>query len=324
VADCGGVSQWAMRAIPEALRKGPVHRRDALAHGVSRDVLEGVQFRRLHQGVYCHRDHPMSWPDHVEAARLALPGSARTTGVTRLQEIGLDAGPRWPLHFVVEGDLHLTLDGVFLHRTVKMPSACEEGVSAEAAYVACCAEARMIDAVRIGCVLLHLGVVDAHLLERLLIEEKWRRGVAETTYVLPFLDGRCRSLPEAELLAYVVCAGLPVPDVNEALEVVPGTELTPDQWFDPYEVAVEYEGTQHQEDRGQYNSDIDRYALYRRHGVAYELITKERLRVPKAAVRQVHRALVERGYEGPAPDFATLWPDLFRPLADVVRPPRAA
>lgn len=313
-----------MREVPEVLRNGPVHRRQALAHGVSRDVLEGVQFRRLHHSVYCHRDHQMTWEDHVQAARLALPGSARTTGVTRIQQLGLDAGPRWPLHFVVEGDLHLTLDGVFLHRTVRMPAGDDDGVSAEPAFVALCAEARTIDAIKVGCLLLRLGRLDLHLLDQLLLEEKWRRGVTETTYVLTFLDGRCRSLPEAELLAYVVAAGLPLPEVNHPIEVASGIELTPDQWYDSHELAIEYEGSRHQEDRGQYNADIDRYALYRRHGVAYELITRERMRSPKATVRLVHHALVERGYDGPPPDFDGMWLTLFRPLSDVVRPPRAA
>ena len=50
---------------------------------------------------------------------LALPPGARTTGATRLRQVGLDAGDRWPFHFVVEGDLHLTLEGVFLHRTTR-------------------------------------------------------------------------------------------------------------------------------------------------------------------------------------------------------------
>lgn len=316
--------EWSMREVPEVLRKGPIHRREAIAAGISRDVLEGVQFRRLHHGVYCHRAHEMTWEDHVQAARLALPESARTTGVTRIQQLGLDVGPRWPLHFVVEGDLHLTLDGVFLHRTVKMPPSDEDGVSIEAAFVAFCAEARTIDAIKVGCLLLHGEQLDLRVLDQLLIEEKWRRGVPETAYVLPFLDGRCRSLPEAELLAYVVAAGLPLPEVNHPIEVAPGVELTPDQWYDACELAIEYEGSHHQEDRDQYNADIDRYSLYRRHGIAYEQVTKERMRSPKAAVRQVHHALVERGYDGPAPDFDGLWLTLFRRLADVVRPRRAA
>ncbi len=313
-----------MREVPEPLRKGPVHRREALAEGVSRDVLEGVQFRRLHHGVYCHRDHRLTWEDRVAAARLALPASARTTGSTRLRELGLDVGPGSPRHFVVEGDLHLTLDGVFLHRTVKMPPSDEVGTSAEAAFIAFCAESRTIDAIKAGAVLLHRGIIDPEPLEQVLAEEAWRRGVAEATYVRPFLDARCRSLPEAELLAYVVFAGLPIPEVNEMIELASGNRLTPDQWYARFEVAVEYEGSQHQEDRAQYNADIDRYAAYRHHDVTYELITKERMRSPKAVVRTVHAALVRRGYDGPPPDFEALWSTLFVPLADVVRPPRAA
>lgn len=260
----------------------------------------------------------------MAAARLALPASARTTGATRLQELGLDVGPRSPLHFVVETDLHLTLDDVFLHRTVKMPACDEDGTHAETAFMAYCAESRTIDAIKAGCLLLRRERLDADVLERVLAEETWRRGVAETTYVLPFLNGRCRSLPEAELLAYVVCAGLPIPEVNQPIELAPGLWVTPDQWYVPYEVAIEYEGSQHQEDRDQYNADIDRYAGYRRHRIDYELITKERMRSPKATVRVVHAALVSRGYDGTPPDFGGLWPTLFVPLTDVVRPLRAA
>lgn len=313
-----------MYVVPSVLRKGPVHRRDALEAGVPRDVLEGAQFRRLHQAVYCYRHHEMTWQDQVDAARLALPDTARPTGATRIQQLGLDVGSRSPLHFVVEGDLHLVLDGVFLHRTAKMPPHDDEAVSDEAAFVAYCAEARMIDAIKAGCMLLHLDRLDLDLLDGLRVDEPWRRGVQETTYVLPFLDDRCRSLPEAELLAYVVCAGLPLPDVNEQVEVAPGISVTPDQWYAECVLAIEYEGSQHQEDRAQYNADIDRYAAYRRAGIAYELVTKERMRSPKATVRVVHGALRARGYDGPAPEFDGLWTDLFRPLADVVRPRSAA
>jgi hypothetical protein len=313
-----------MKTVPDRFRKGPVHRRDALAGGVSRDVLEGVQFRRLHEAVYVHRDHVMSWADHVEAARLALPDTARTTGATRIRQLGLDVGSECPLHFVVEGDLHLVLEGVFLHRTVKMLPHCGEGVSNEAAFVAYCADARLIDAIKVGSVLLHRDQLDLHLLDQLMTEEKWRRGVPETAYVLPFLDGRCRSLPEAELVTYVVFAGLPMPDVNVPIEVAPGVELTPDLRFADYEQVVEYEGGQHQEDRAQYVADIDRYALYRRHDVPYELVTRERMRSPKATVRLVHAALVARGYDGPPPEFGEQWDTLFRRITDVVRRLRKA
>ena len=131
-------------------------------------------------------------------------------------------------------------------------------------------------------------------------------------------------MAEAELLAFFVFAGLPMPDVNVAIEVAPGVELTPDFRFTHYEQVVEYEGGQHQDDRAQYVADIDRYALYRRHDVPYELVTKERMRSPRATVRLVHRALVARGYDGPPPEFGEQWDSLFRLVSDLVRPKRAA
>jgi hypothetical protein len=313
-----------MFAIPESLLHGPFARRAALDAGVSERVLEGTRFRRLHKGVYVHRDHTMTWEDRVLAAQLALPPGARTTGVTRLQQLGVDVGSDGTLHFVIEGDLHLALDGVFLHRTVKMPAHDDHGVTVEAAFIAFCADARLIDALKIGCFLLHEKWLDGHLLDQLLTEEKWRRGVPETSYVLPFLDDRPRSVPEGELLAYVVFAGMPTPEVNETITLADGTRLTPDQWFEDYDVAVEYEGGQHQDDREQYVADIDRYAAYRRNRVDYELVTKELMRSPRATVRRVHAALVAKGYQGSPPNFEDAWPLLFMRLADVVRLLRAA
>lgn len=258
--------------------------------------------------------------DDLRAARLALPAGARTTGITRIQELGLDHGPRTPLHFVVEGDHHLALPGVFLHRTMMMPPVDGEGVSTEAAFVAYCAETRPIDAIKVGSVLLHLALMDMSLLEALVLDQPWRRGCAEARWVSEHLDRRCRSLPEAEVLALVRFAGLPEPDVNESLELTEALVVTPDLWFPAWRRVVEYEGSQHQEDRAQYTSDIDRYAAYRRSGVGYELITKELMRTPRVSVRRIHRLLVEGGYDGPAPVFGELWATLFRQLPDVVRP----
>lgn len=313
-----------MFIVPDKFRQGPVHRAAALAHGITRDVLEGPQFDRVHESVYCHRDHELTWADRVEAARLALPGTARTTGITRIQQLGVNHGSADTLHFVVQGDLHLELEGVFLHRTVLMPPHDDQGVSTEAAFVAYCAEARLLDAIKVGSVLLNREQLDPDPLDQLLTEQPWRRGCAEARWVLPHLDERCRSLPEAELLALVLFASLPAPEVNQTIDLGSEDILTPDLWFEDHELAVEYEGSQHQEDRGQYNADIDRYKTYRRTDTAYEQVTKERLRSPKATVRQIHRALVDQGYDGPPPDFGELWQLLFARLSDVVRPRRAA
>lgn len=309
-----------MFPVPSDFRTRPFTRAEGLASGITRAVLQGPQFRRIHEGVYCHVDHAPTFADRVAAARLALPAGARTTGITRIQELGIDAGPRLPLHFVVEGDLHLAIDGVFLHRTVKAPAQDDLGVTPAAAFVAYCAEARTIDAIKVGCELLRTALLDLHELDEIISEERWRRGVPEAAYVLPHLTDRCRSMPEAELLAYVVTARLSPPRVNEEVEIAPGVRVTPDLWFGSQRVAAEYEGSQHQEDRRQYNADIDRYAAYRRHDVAYELVTRERMRTPRRAVGSLHRLLVSRGHDGPPPDFGAEWDALFERLSDVVRP----
>ena len=307
-----------MYAVPDDFRAGPFPRERALAHGIPPRVLEGAQFVRDHASVYHHRSHEMTFADRITAARLALPEAARTTGITRLQELGLGYGPPAPLHFVVEADHHLALDGVFLHRTVKMPPCDDLGVSVEAAYVAHCAEARTVDAVKVGCELLRLGWLDLELLDQLLLEERWRRGVAETAWVLPYLDDRCRSMPEAELLTLLRFAGLPEPAVNELLVLPSGDVITPDFWYERWRRALEYEGQHHQDDRCQYAADIDRYAVYRRLGVDYAQVTKELLRLPATTVRRVHTLLAEGGYDGPPPEFGERWQSLFRPLRDVV------
>lgn len=291
--------------------------------GISARVLEGAQFVRLHDAVYRHRDHEMTWADSLAAARLAVPETARTTGITRLQELGLDHGPRWPLHFVVATDHHLQIPGAFLHRTVLMPPADELGVSVEAAFVAYCAETRVIDAIKVGSYLLHIGWLDETALANLVSEQPWRRGCVETRWVSEHLDGRCRSIPEAELLALIRFSGLPEPDVNPELRTDDGAVVIPDLWYAELRQAIEYDGSHHQEVRAQYTADIDRYLIFRRMRVGYLQMTKERMRRPRLAVDAIHRAMVEAGYDGPPPDFGDRWDTLFRSLSDVVRPLRS-
>ena len=83
---------------------------------------------------------------------------------------------------------------------------------------------------------------------------------------------------------------------------------------------VEYEGTQHQEDRGQYTSDIDRYALLRDHNRSYVQVTKEHMASPRKVVLRVDKALRRNGYDGPPPAFGQRWEQLFGSLRAAVGP----
>jgi hypothetical protein len=55
----------------------------------------------------------------------------------------------------------------------------------------------------------------------------------------------------------------------------------------------------------------------RRAQIDYRQVTKEALVRPGTWVRMVHRLLVDNGYDGPPPDFAGRWEQLFTRLRDL-------
>jgi hypothetical protein len=158
---------------------GPFTRGTALALGVSPRMLRGSRFVRVHPRVWRFRGYEMTDRDHVIAASLALPDDAKLTGISRIQQLGLDFGPLRPIRFVVARDLHLTLDDVFLHRTVRLPPLDEVGVAPLAAYVSYCSRARVIDAIKVGDWLLHHAHMDWGDLRAFSLDQRWRDGADE-------------------------------------------------------------------------------------------------------------------------------------------------
>ena len=311
-----------MREIPPILLHGPFTRAEALAAGVTKRMLEGRRFESVYRGVWRHRDHVMSDDDWVRAARMALPLQAHLTGITRIQQLGLDFGPRLPVRFVVESDLHLAFDNVFLHRTKKLPPIDDVGVVPAGAFIAYCARARDIDAIKVGDWLLHGGHMTEEELQGLALSALWRRGADEAVWVLDHLDGRSRSLKESECRSILCFAGLPKPEVNVAVPIFDDASVVGDIWYGRWPVLVEYEGSHHQEDRGTYLGDLDRYELIRGSGIRYVQVTKERLHHPRTLVGTVFRELVAAGYGGPPPAFGTSWKLLFADVSTAVGPRR--
>jgi hypothetical protein len=103
------------------LLRGPFTRAMAREAGLSDRMLQGKRFVRVLPRVWRHVDLVMTDDDWRVAAALALPPTAHLTGISRLQAAGLDYGPRLPVRYVVQGELHLAFDNVFLHRTKLLP-----------------------------------------------------------------------------------------------------------------------------------------------------------------------------------------------------------
>lgn len=297
-----------MAELPPELLTGPFSLARSRELGVTRRVL-ARHFRRLHHEVWVHRDHVMTRRDRLCAARLALPERAHLTSVTRLQELGLPFGPTLPLRFVIQGDHHLALDGVFLHRTKRLPPTDDVGVTPAGAFIAYCARARVIDAIRVGDWLLHREHMTIEEVRALALRELWRPGANEAIWILEHLDGRSRSLPESEVRALLIAAGMPTPELN--IPIDGDGQMICDLVYKKWRTVVEHEGAQHQEDRAQYTLDLGRYAWMRAHDVAYIQSTHERLGHPRSLVGEVYVVLVGRGYDGPPPRFGERWDQLF-------------
>jgi hypothetical protein len=172
-----------MKSIPEVLRGRPFTNRQAGAAGVSARMLNGRRFVQIHPRVWRCADHVMSDADRVTAARLAMPADAHVTGITRIRMEGLDYGAETVLRFVVARDHHIALDDIFLHRTKKLPPTDDQGVVITAAFIAYCATARTIDAIKVGDWLLFNAKMTKELIARALAEP-WRAGADEARYVV--------------------------------------------------------------------------------------------------------------------------------------------
>jgi hypothetical protein len=312
-----------MHEVPDDLLTGPFTRRHALEVGATKTMLAGSRFVRVHPRVWRHRDHVMTREDEIRAAQLALPATARLTHISRIQRLGLAFGPRLPLHFVVQGELHLALDGIFLHRTTCLAPSDDDGVVPTAAFISYCSSARLIDAIEVGDWLLGAGHMTIAGLVALASAAPWRDGADEALFVIEWLDGRSRSIKESEMRAVLRASGLPPPVPNHTVRLDDDATVIGDLVYVEQGLLVEFEGGHHQEDRAQYVADIERFSLLRGHRVPYIRVTRETLDRPRTLVGTVYRTLVSLGYDGPVPEFGGLWDSLFRRVRDLLPPRRS-
>lgn len=302
------------KPVPPALLNGPFTRREATEAGASTSLLRGARFVRVHPTVWVHRDHTMSDHDHVVAARKAMPSTALLSHASRLLVLGLALTEVRPVHFTVQGDLHLALDGIVLHRTEVRPPCDDVGVTPAAALVQCAGTFPLRVVVAAGDWLLQHRHVTAETMAGTARLHRWRPGARQLTQVLALLDGRARSLPESYVRLYLQAAGLPTGVPNGPVMLGDDRLATGDLVLEEYRLVLEYEGRQHAEDAYQFGVDIERYRRLRRAGWDYLQVVAADLRRPRVLVERVHDELRRRGYDGPGPHFGAAWHALDCPI----------
>lgn len=294
--------------VPAHLRNRAFDRSEALEAGITPRMLQHPRFELVLPSVYRLRGVELTPRQWIAAAHRALPADARLSHTTVLWELGLELGHFKPMHFTVARDLHLAIGDVFLHRTEVMPPSDDRRVSVESAYVGSAVSMRLIDVIAAGDWLLHREYMTKASLAAFIERDSWRPGTAVVRDALRWMDGRSRSLKESETRCILVFAGLPEPELNLDVFDQNGVFLgCGDLVYQRWKVLIEYEGRQHADDPAQFASDIDRYARWRADGWEYVQVVQARLHAPIALVRQVHRVLVERGYDGAAPVFGARW-----------------
>jgi hypothetical protein len=138
--------------------------------------------------------------------------------------------------------------------------------------------------------------VTAHDAIALISRYPGARGVRRARTTLTLMDGGAQSPGETRLRLWLIDAGLPSPRTQ--IRVTDGfSEAFIDMGYDEPKVGLDYEGSHHSENRGQYVYDIGRADLIDREGWIDIRVVKEHTRL--YVVHRVREALGRRGWTPP-------------------------
>ena len=130
------------------------------------------------------------------------------------------------------------------------------------------------------------------------LADKYRgaRGIRRARIALALMDGGAQSPEETRLRLVLIDAGLPAPRTQ--IRVSDGfSEAFIDMGYDEPMVGLDYEGTHHSENRGQYVYDIGRVDLIDRQGWIDIRVVKEHSR--RYVIHRVREAFSRRGWTPP-------------------------
>lgn len=126
---------------------------------------------------------------------------------------------------------------------------------------------------------------------------KGRHGVARLKAVLPFIDGHAESPRESWWRKLVIDSGFPVPATQIPVIGESGGILRLlDLGWEEFQVAVEYDGEQHQSDREQYLKDRRVMPLLEQ--LRWKIVTVVKEDDPVAVLQRISRAMWSRGWRG--------------------------
>jgi hypothetical protein len=319
--------------LPPALLNQPFLVRDALALGMSRDVLRGTTFRRPFQGVRVPAHLPDTLEVRCRAAALLLPRDAAFSHATATALLGLplplSEGTRrgsgviepnrgaWPSPGAAGHDarlpLHATvpvrdprivgprLAGIVTHVSKLEPEEtvpCSDGLLATTpvrTWLDRAATLDLVDLVALGDALLRRGLTTDRELQRAVSRWARRPGAALSRRAVALVEPGADSPMETRLRLLLVLAGLPRPVVNRDVVAHGGWIARPDLSYPALKIAIEYDGDHHRVSRRQWQNDIGRRRSLEEDGWLVLVFTADDvMRRGADTVRRVRSALAQR------------------------------
>lgn len=282
--------------VPASLRDEPFLGSAAVAAGLLTErQLRGPTWRRLFQGVYIHRDVPVTHALRAEAAVLLLPGAV-VSGCSAAVLWGLDlAGPDDDVEFTLPPGSHMVRVLGLCTRRASLPDSDvrrRRGLrvtspAATALRLACLlapdAAVAAVDQ------LIATGVVDLEAVRQRAAAARGP-GSARARRVAALADGLAESPPETRVRLIIGRSALPDP-VAQFHVVHDGRFVARVDFAWPeLKVALEYDGLWHAE-AGQFARDRQRLNALREAGWNVVFVTAADLRDPAALVSRIARAL---------------------------------
>ncbi|MBX7432999.1 hypothetical protein JDV09_12910 [Mycobacterium sp. Y57] len=272
---------------------------EAVANGVvTRHQLQRW-YRPVFRNVHAPVDHPLTLRDRTEAAWLWSSRNAVVTGLAAAALYGsrwidddvdielIHAYPRQPRGIVtrndrIGGDEWAEVDGLPVATPARTAFDLGRFQPDRVARLDALMQARPF------------STEDVMLLAK---RYRGARGVALLKAALPLVDGGAQSPMETFWRLLVTDAGFPPPTTQIPVFDEFGQHVrTLDFGWEKFRVAVEYDGEQHQSDRGQYLKD--RWALPALARLGWNVIGVVKEDDPVTALQRLHRAMTARGWRG--------------------------
>ncbi|MGH1561804.1 DUF559 domain-containing protein [Mumia sp. DW29H23] len=287
----------------------------ARSAGITDRRLGGPGFRRLFRGVYVAADVEPDLLCWIQAALLLLPADAAASHLTALRLYGLELRGLFPLHFSTNTTRHRRRRGITLHRRRGLLNVLfRHGVRClgpDRTYVDCATILGVVELVQAAEHLLHAAHTSYDDMKAYL-ERTHIDGVLRARRAFALVREGAESPMETLVRLALVFARLPEPEVNLTLVDGAGRFLGRcDLVYRSYRVVVEYDGAWHERSRKQRAYDRTRRENLERDGWIVIVVLDDDLPRLRQVAWRVHRALRERGYDGPAPAFNAMWATWF-------------